>query len=144
MCSRIKISSKIRNFLRKHAYLCLEILDITACGQILQGLFDSTYKKIHLSNPLPALQQTFAMAREHVLLDTEVYPSTDSVIKLRWEEPDYIRSAARSGIVVIPSKSAVELMFKELAVSGWCEIPVQHDMPRDYRELRRTSWLIKV
>ena len=98
----------------------------------------------HLSNPLPALQRTFAMAREHVLLDTEVYPSTDSVIKLRWEEPDYIRSAARSGIVVIPSKSAVELMFKELAVSGWCEIPIRHDMPRDYRELRRTSWLIKV
>ena len=98
----------------------------------------------HLSDPLQALQRTLAMAREYVLLDTEVYPSNDSVVKLRWEEPECIRSAARSGIVVIPSKSAVELMFKELAVSAWYEVPIQHDMPRDYREHRRTSWLIKV
>ena len=98
----------------------------------------------HLSDPLQALQRTLAMAREYVLLDTEVYPSNDSVVKLRWEEPECIRSAARSGIVVIPSKSAVELMFKELAVSAWYEVPIRHDMPRDYREHRRTSWLIKV
>jgi SAM-dependent methyltransferase len=98
----------------------------------------------HLSDPLQALRRTVTMAREYVLLDTEVYPSNDSILKLRWEEPDYIRSAARSGMVVIPSKSAVELILKELAVSEWYEIPIQHDMPQDYREHRRTSWLIKV
>lgn len=98
----------------------------------------------HLSDPLQALRRTLAMAREYVLLDTEVYPSSDSIVKLRWEEPDYIRSAARSGIVVIPSKSAIELMLKELAAHAWYEIPMRHEMPQDYREHRRTSWLIKV
>jgi tRNA (mo5U34)-methyltransferase len=98
----------------------------------------------HLSDPLRALRRTLAMAREYVLLDTEVYPSNDSILKLRWEEPDYIRSATRSGMVVIPSKGAVELMLRELAVSSWYEIPIQHDMPQDYREHRRASWLIKV
>jgi len=98
----------------------------------------------HLSNPLQALQRTKAMAREYILLDTEVYVSQDSVIKLRWEEPEYIRSAARSGIVAIPSKSGVELMLKDSGVENWYEIPIQHDMPADYREQRRASWLVKV
>jgi SAM-dependent methyltransferase len=98
----------------------------------------------HLSDPLQALQRTIGMARAYVVLDTEVHPSDDSVVKLRWEEPGLIRSAARSGIVAIPSRSAVELMFKDLAVSDWYEIPMRDDMPRDYREHRRICWLVKV
>lgn len=121
----------------------LDFWDLSAAA--LGGDFDIVLNLgilYHLSDPLKALQRTLAVAREHVLLDTEVYPSTDSIFKLRWEEPDYIRSAARSGIVVVPSKGAVELMFKELAVSAWYEIPMKHEMPQDYREHRRTSWLI--
>ncbi len=98
----------------------------------------------HLSNTLQALQITRAMARELILIDTELYPSKDPVVKLRWEEPDHIRSAARSGIVAIPSKSSLEMMLKDLGVAEWYEIPVGDDLPHDYREHRRGSWLVKV
>jgi SAM-dependent methyltransferase len=98
----------------------------------------------HLPNTQQALILTRAMAREYILVDTEVYPSEDAVIKLRWEEPDHIRSAVRSGIVAIPSRSSLELMFKDLRVTEWCEIPVRDDMPRDYREHRRASWLVRI
>jgi SAM-dependent methyltransferase len=115
--------------------------------QSLDGAFDIVLNLgtlYHLPHTLQALHLTRAMAREHILIDTEVYPSQDAVIKLRWEEPDHIRSAVRSGIVAIPSKKSVELMLKDLSVTEWCEIPVGDDMPRDYREHRRTSWLVKV
>lgn len=98
----------------------------------------------HLQNTLQALKMTKSMAREHMLIDTEVHPSEDSIIKLRWENPDDIRSAARSGIVAIPSKSAVELMLRDLGVAECHWIPVGADMPRDYIEHWRESWLVKV
>jgi SAM-dependent methyltransferase len=115
--------------------------------QSLGGQFDIVLNLgilYHLPNTLQALQLTRAMAREHILLDTEVHPSEDSVVKLRWEQPDHIRSAARSGIVAVPSKSSVEMMLKDLGVAEWCAIPVRGDMPRDYLEHRRGSWLVKV
>jgi SAM-dependent methyltransferase len=127
--------------------LRFQVLDFWDMNAATLGDFDIVLNLgilYHLSNPLQALQRTVEMAREQVLLDTEVHPSDDSVVKLRWEEPDLIRSAARSGIVAIPSRSAVELMFKELSVKDWYEIPIREDMPRDYRERRRTSWLVKV
>src|SRR5262249_52945304 len=99
----------------------------------------------HLPNPLEALRLTKEMARECVLLDTEVHPSDDSVVKIRWEEPDTIRSANRSGIVSLPSPSAVELMLKDIGATEWTQIPLHRtDVPQDYREHRRMSWLIKV
>jgi hypothetical protein len=43
----------------------------------------------------------------YILLDTEVYPSLDSVVQLRWEESNDIRNADRAGIVEAPSKSDI-------------------------------------
>jgi hypothetical protein len=85
------------------------------------------------------------MAREHIVLDTEVYPMPEPVIQLRWEEPKNIRSANRSGIIGIPSKSSIDLMLKDMHVAEWFEIPLHvPDMPNDYRDHWRASWLIKV
>jgi tRNA (mo5U34)-methyltransferase len=123
----------------------LDFWDMTA--ESLGGEFDIVLNLgilYHLSNPLQALQRTKAMAREYILLDTEVFPSQESIIKLRWEEPEHIRSAARAGMVAIPSKSAMELMLKDLGIRSRYEIPVHDDMPRDYREHRRASWLVKL
>jgi len=116
--------------------------------QLLGGTFDIVLNLgilYHLSKPLEALQLTKSMAQEYILLDTVVYPSNDSAIKLRWEEPRDIRSATSSGIVAHPSKSAIDLMLKHIRVSEWLEIPIRTtDMPRDYLDHRRASWLIKV
>jgi hypothetical protein len=79
-----------------------------------------------------------------MLIDTEVHPSEESVVRLRWEEPENIRSATRSGIVALPSPSALELMLKDLGLTDWHAIPVRGDMPRDYIEQRRASWLVKL
>jgi 2-polyprenyl-3-methyl-5-hydroxy-6-metoxy-1,4-benzoquinol methylase len=99
----------------------------------------------HLPKPLEALQRTIAMARECVLLDTEIYPSPEAVIKLRWEQPISIRSANCSGIVALPSKSGIDLMLRDIGATEWAEIPLHvADMPLDYREHRRASWVIKV
>ena len=116
--------------------------------QFLGGTFDIVLNLgilYHLPKPPEALQLTKSMAREHILLDTVVYPSNDSVIKLHWEEPNDIRSASSSGIVANPSKSSIDLMLKHIGVADWFEIPIRTtDMPRDYLDHRRASWLIKV
>ena len=116
--------------------------------QALGGTFDVVLNLgilYHLTDPLKALQLTKSMAREHILLDTSVYPSRESVIKLRWEEPADIRDATRSGIVASPSKSSIDLMLRHVGVAKWFEIPLRtSDMPRDYLDHRRASWLIKV
>jgi 2-polyprenyl-3-methyl-5-hydroxy-6-metoxy-1,4-benzoquinol methylase len=99
----------------------------------------------HLAKPLDALQLTTAMARENVLLDTEVYPSNAPSIMVRWEEPTSIRSANRSGIVALPSKSCIDLILRDIGVSEWFEVPLRlPDMPLDYIDHRRASWLIKI
>jgi tRNA (mo5U34)-methyltransferase len=116
--------------------------------QSLGGPFDVVLNLgilYHLAKPLESLELTKSMTREHILLDTAVYPSNDSVFKVRWEEPTDIRSASGSGIVAYPSKSAIGLMLKHLRVAEWFEIPLRtSDMPPDYLDHRRASWLIKV
>jgi hypothetical protein len=85
------------------------------------------------------------MSQKHILLDTEVYPSSDPVVQLRWEEPNDIRNATRVGIVAAPSKSGIEMILKETGVVESFEIPLRTtDMPQDYLDQRRASWLIKV
>jgi SAM-dependent methyltransferase len=116
--------------------------------QALGGKFDVVLNLgilYHLPRPLEALELTLAMAREHVLLDTEVYRSGEPLIHLRWETAFDIRSAHDEGVVAVPSKSSVELMLRHLKVSGYLEIPVRNrDMPADYLKDSRTSWLIEV
>jgi 2-polyprenyl-3-methyl-5-hydroxy-6-metoxy-1,4-benzoquinol methylase len=116
--------------------------------QLVGGTFDIVLNLgilYHLPKPLEALEITKSMARESILLDTDVYPSNISVIKLHWEEPDDIRSAHNAGIVAYPSKRAIDLMLKHIGVAEWFEIPIRTtDMPRDYLDHRRASWLIKV
>lgn len=99
----------------------------------------------HLSNPLEALQRTRAMARKHILLDTAVHPADDFSIHLKWEDPCDIRMAAQAGVVALPTKVAVALMLRHIAVKGWSEIPARTlDLPIDYLTGRRASWLIEV
>ncbi len=99
----------------------------------------------HLPRPVEALRLVKLMSRDCILLDTEVYPSPDPVVELRWEEPGDIRDAVRSGIVEAPSKRGIEMILREIGVVESFEIPLRtSDMPPDYREQRRASWLIKV
>jgi 2-polyprenyl-3-methyl-5-hydroxy-6-metoxy-1,4-benzoquinol methylase len=99
----------------------------------------------HLPAPLEALRLTAAMARDYILLDTEVYRSPEAAIQLRWEEPLSIRSANRSGIVALPSKQGLELMLRDLGAKEWFEIPLHlPHMPPDYSNHHRASWLIKM
>jgi SAM-dependent methyltransferase len=116
--------------------------------ELLGGPFDIVLNLgilYHLAKPLESLELTKSMTREHILLDTAVYPSNDSVCELRWEEPTDIRTASSSGIVAYPSKSAIGLMLKHLRVAEWFEIPLRTtDIPPDYLNHRRASWLIKV
>ena len=116
--------------------------------QSLDGTFDIVLNLgilYHLPSPLEVLQLTKAMARRFILLDTGVYRSNDSVIKLKWEEPHDIRTASTSGIVSHPSKSSIDLMLRHIGVAQWFEIPIRTtDMPPDYLDHGRASWLIKV
>lgn len=99
----------------------------------------------HLPKPIEALELTKVMAREVVLLDTVVKPTALSSVFLQWEEPFDIRCASAPGIVAIPSKSALDLMFKHLRFRNWREIPLRSDdMPPDYRQRIRASWLLEV
>jgi|SRR5215469_9555061 len=99
----------------------------------------------HLPWPIDALRLVKSMSREHILVDTEVYPAPDSVVHLRWEEPNDIRNANRTGIVAAPSKRGIEMILREIGVVESFEIPLRAtDMPQDYLDQRRASWLIKV
>jgi 2-polyprenyl-3-methyl-5-hydroxy-6-metoxy-1,4-benzoquinol methylase len=99
----------------------------------------------HLPKPLEALELIASMAQGHVLVDTQISPSQDSIVKLYWEESDDIRSASNAGVVAYPSKSAMDLLLRHIGVADWFEIPLRSaDMPSDYRLHRRASWLIKV
>ena len=116
--------------------------------QALGGTFDTVLNLgilYHLADPLEALQLTKSMARQYILLDTMVYPSRESVVKLRWEDATDIRNATGSGIVAIPSKSSIELMLRHIGIASWFEIPVRTpDMPCDYLDHRRASWLMGI
>lgn len=116
--------------------------------QSLGGTFDIVLNLgilYHLNEPLKVLELTRSMANETILLDTCVHKSKNSIVKLHWEEPSDIRNAATSGIVAKPSKSSIEIMLKHMKVAEWCEIPVRsNDLPLNYLEGGRASWLIKV
>lgn len=99
----------------------------------------------HLPEPLAALKLTKQMSHRWILLDTEVYQCDETAVLLRWEEPFDIRMANEAGIVVFPSKSSIGLMAKHLGCASSQEIPLRsEDMPGDYLEHRRASWLIRV
>jgi 2-polyprenyl-3-methyl-5-hydroxy-6-metoxy-1,4-benzoquinol methylase len=99
----------------------------------------------HLSSPVEALQRTKLMSRDCILLDTQLLPWANPVVKLQWEEAAAIQNANRSGIVANPTKSSVELILRDIGASDWFEIPIRTtDMPQDYLDQSRASWLIKV
>ncbi|HET7209286.1 MAG TPA: methyltransferase domain-containing protein [Terriglobales bacterium] len=124
----------------------LDFWDISP--QVLEGTFDVVLNLgilYHLAEPLKALQLTGSIARDYILLDTEVYPSREAVVKLRWEQPTDIRKAIDSGIVANPSKGSIGLMLRHLGFPKWFEVPLHtSDMPRDYLDHKRASWLIQV
>ena len=100
---------------------------------------------VQLPKPLEALELIKSMAKYHILLDTQVSSSQEPVVKLYWEEFDDIRTASNAGVVAHPSKSAIGLMLRHVRATEWFEIPLRNsDMPPDYLDHKRASWLIKV
>jgi SAM-dependent methyltransferase len=116
--------------------------------QSLDGTFDVVLNLgilYHLPDPLEVLKLTKTMAHKTIILDTGVYFSDAPVIKLKWEEPTDIRAANSAGIVSCPSKKAIDLMLRHIHVEDWFEVPIRtSDMPQDYLEQKRASWLISV
>lgn len=116
--------------------------------EVLGGTFDVVLNLgllYHLAKPLEALELTKTMSRKTVLLDTGLFRSDNPVLKLRWEVPHDIQMAGQEGVVAFPSKTAVELMLHHAGYSDWFEIPLRSDdVPPDYRNGRRASWLITV
>ena len=114
----------------------------------LDGIFDVVLNLgilYHLPNPLEALRLTKSLARRTVLLDTRVYRSMAPLVKLVWKEPTDIRAAAVPGLVAYPSKSSIDLMLRHIGVTRWFEIPIRTtEMPLDYLDGSRASWLIMV
>jgi 2-polyprenyl-3-methyl-5-hydroxy-6-metoxy-1,4-benzoquinol methylase len=99
----------------------------------------------HLSKPLQALELTKTVARDCVLLDTVVYRSDNAVMKLLWEEPHDIQMAGQAGIAAFPSRRAVDLMLRHIGATSAFEIPRRNDdLPPDYLNGRRASWLFRV
>ena len=99
----------------------------------------------HLPSPIEVLELTKSMANELVLIDTGISDSSDSIIKLIWEEPFDIRQATSAGVVAFPSKSGIDLILKHIGMKEWFEIPMRtKDMPAVYLKDRRASWLVKV
>jgi tRNA (mo5U34)-methyltransferase len=91
----------------------------------------------HLPRPIEALRLVKEMCRGYVLLDTQLSPSLYPIAEFFWEEPDDIRDANRSGIVMIPSKSAIAMMLKEIGVMGSFEIPLL--LPRTYPRITENT-----
>jgi len=99
----------------------------------------------HLTKPLEALEITRRMAREFIVLDTALQAGRAPVLLLGWEEPEDIGSAARAGLVMYPSKRAVEMMLRQVGLTDYREIPLRSaDMPAPYLCDERASWLIRV
>ncbi|MGP0066206.1 MAG: class I SAM-dependent methyltransferase [Isosphaeraceae bacterium] len=99
----------------------------------------------HLADPLAALVATKAMAKRAIVVDTTLWPSVQPIVHYFWEEPIDIRDASTAGIVGHPTKGAIELMLKHIGVASFREIPLSTtDMPSDYLEGQRASWLVDV
>jgi SAM-dependent methyltransferase len=129
--------------------LDFKVLDFFSMNpEALGGTFDIVLNlgvMYHLPQPLDTLERTRAMATKYVLLDTGVHPTVDPAIYLRWEEPYDIHAAAAAGVVALPSRSSIDLLLRHIGASEWYEIPMRNrDMPEDYLNGRRASWLIKV
>jgi len=116
--------------------------------QTLGGKFDIVLNLgilYHLPKPLEALEFTIRMANGYVLLDTQLWPATEPLIWMHWEEPYDIRNATRPGMVAYPSKSGLDIMLRHIGAAEWQELPMRTaDMPADYLAQRRASWLIRV
>lgn len=114
--------------------------------EMLGGTFDVVLNLgilYHLPDPLRALQITRDMARDVILLDTTISTSGEPIISLAWEEPLDTRDAATAGVVAHASKSGIELMLRHLGVPYYA-VPVRSaDMPRDYLQQGRASWVIR-
>jgi tRNA (mo5U34)-methyltransferase len=123
------------------------VLDFWDMTPELLGTFDVVLNLgllYHLAKPLEALERTRAMSRDVVLLDTGVYRSAEPLIKVRWEESIDIRSTIQSGVVMSPSKQAVERMFKHVGFRAWEELPIRSPMPDEYLRGGRASWVARV
>jgi SAM-dependent methyltransferase len=123
------------------------VLDFDRMNPETLGRFDIVLNLgllYHLPEPVAALRSTIAMSRGWVLLDTELATSIEPVLRVYWEEPIDIRDASTPGIVCFPSKSAIGLILRHLGVRESREIPLcTPDMPADYRNGARASWLIR-
>jgi len=118
------------------------------CPESLGGTFDIVLNLgilYHLPKPLEALELTKKMARDVIVLETLVHSSAQPVVRLQWEDPLDIRLASVSGVVAYPTRTAMDLMFRHLHFAHWQEIPLPGtDMPADYLDNHRGTWLIRV
>ena len=97
----------------------------------------------HLPNALETLQRSLAMTRQLLVVDTVVSPWSDRLIRLQWEQAREIRDTAHTGIIALPTRSAVELMLRHLGVEQYQELPLRRlPMPVDYRRGDRTTWIV--
>ena len=127
-------------------YRVLDFWDMN--NKTLNGPFDVVLNLgilYHLPKPLEALELTKSVASDTILLDTAVSKAAGPVVQIQWEEPFDIRAAADAGIVTVPSKTAIEAMFRHLKFSHWRGIPLRsQDLPSSYLSGSRGSWIIKV
>lgn len=99
----------------------------------------------HLPDPVAVLNRTKRMTNGTILLDTAIDKAEDTLIRLEWEEAFDIRATSKSGIVSFPTRSSIDLILRHINCSKWKEIPVRtKDMPFDYLNNKRASWVIKV
>ncbi len=114
--------------------------------ETLDGAFDVVLNLsvlFHLPDPLEVLKRTRQMAREYILLETLMCRDDDSVIRLNWREPKDIHHPAATGIVAMPSKSAMELMLRHLGFSRCMEIPIRiMDADTVVAHSPRCAWLV--
>ncbi len=114
----------------------------------LGGVFDVVLNLgilYHLPKPLEALELTKAMAMEHIVLDTVICAERGALIRVGWEEPEDIRAAVSPGIVMYPTRRAIDLMLKHLGVPKFQFVPLRtRDMPEVYIDGGRASWLISL
>lgn len=112
------------------------VLDFSNMSPATLGQFDVVLNLgilYHLPDPLAAMAATKMMAREYIVLDTNLWQSDEAVIWLRWENPVDIRDAKTAGIVGYPTKRAIELMLRHIGVANFRELPLHTaDMPADY------------
>jgi 2-polyprenyl-3-methyl-5-hydroxy-6-metoxy-1,4-benzoquinol methylase len=124
------------------------VLDFWQMTPALLGRFDLVLNLgilYHLPKTIEALELTRAVAQKHILLDSTVYASEKPLVHVAWQGTEEIRNAATEGMVATPSPTAVELMLRHLQIQRWLRIPLRtKDMPADYVEGKRVSWLIEV